>query len=251
MKFVVVSDLHHDWKTCGVPRAAEIQAAVTESVYAAVNHHADAWIFTGDLCDPDEPVAVIAALGMMVQASTILRHHHIRVICVAGNHDVQETGTGQTVLHPMAGMPHGIYVFQQPGVWSMQLDKHEDTWVDVLGLPYTATSHAYDPVFQVKAAAEQRAKRSERPILVLGHLHIPGVQPGEETTEMPRGREVVFPVEEVGKLTGPKIVINGHYHRRQAFRPAGQEYVIHIPGSVARLTFAEEKHTPGYLLVEA
>jgi DNA repair exonuclease SbcCD nuclease subunit len=43
--------------------------------------------------------------------------------------------------------------------------------------------------------------------------------------------------------------MNGHYHRAQVH--AGEHGVtVHIPGSLARLTFSEEKNAPGYMLLE-
>jgi len=58
---------------------------------------------------------------------------------------------------------------------------------------------------------------------------------------MPRGRGIPLPLEQ---LRGAKAIFNGHFHRRQKIGP------VWIPGSLARLTFCEEKHEPGYLVAE-
>jgi DNA repair exonuclease SbcCD nuclease subunit len=77
---------------------------------------------------------------------------------------------------------------------------------------------------------------------VAGHLSVPGVVPGEEVTEMPRGRDIRFPIE---ACAGVDLLMNGHIHRRQV-SPDG----VVIPGSLAKLTFSEEENTPGFLIID-
>jgi len=78
------------------------------------------------------------------------------------------------------------------------------------------------------------------------------VEPGEEANELQRGRDVAYPVDAIEALTKrlgvPAVLIQGHYHRAQTVTLKGLE--IHIPGSLARLTFNEEGHAPGYLILE-
>ena len=108
----------------------------------------------------------------------------------------------------------------------------------VLALPYTTTEDEYD--------AREVALKHPDVDLVVGHLTVPGMQPGEETHEMGRGRPMVFPVEETKHV----MRMNGHYHRRTIFTPECGGTPIIIPGSLARLTFSEEGNNPGFLVVE-
>ena len=63
---------------------------------------------------------------------------------------------------------------------------------------------------------------------------------------MPRGRDILLPTE---LLARPDVlVLQGHYHRQQVFHHMGA--VVHVVGSLARLTFSEQNHLPGYLIVE-
>jgi DNA repair exonuclease SbcCD nuclease subunit len=249
VKFVFASDWHHDWVTCGVPRKDDVEKAVVQSVSAAVEMEADGYFFTGDLCDPDDGPSVIRAVRFAMEAAAELARHAVPSFWLAGNHDVVEDGSGETTLSPLKvlGDPERcakpIYVLDRPRLMlAMGVPERR---FNVLALPFTATSHRYDPVATVGTFPPHGMSQ---PLIVVGHLTIPGVQPGEETTEMPRGRDVVFPFAEVARAK-PAFVVNGHYHRRQTFEaPNGLR--IHIPGSLARLTFAEEKNEPAFLVAE-
>jgi hypothetical protein len=129
-------------------------------------------------------------------------------------------------------------------------------YFNVVALPFTASSHGYDP----SRFLESEPMRGDNPLIcdaptfVISHLAVPGVQPGEETKELPRGREVLYPFAAVTQLKaalkGGVVALQGHYHRRQDFL-APQGYAIHIPGAMARLTMGEERHEPSYLVVDA
>ena len=109
---------------------------------------------------------------------------------------------------------------------------------DVLALPFTSRAHAYDPAEAV------RQNGTDAPALVLGHLNIEGIEPGSETADFPRGREVFLPVPLIRERFPNATIACGHYHRRQVFQG------VHIPGSLARLTFGEEENEPGFLIAE-
>ena len=247
MKFFVASDFHADWSTYGVSRFEDVQRAVRTVVQQAILEKADAFFFPGDLCDPDDAPAVLRSVRLVLEAERALTEAGIPSYWMAGNHDVIEDGSGETSLSTMRAVEeikHGATIIEKP----MLLARWQR--LRIIALPFTASSHPYDPGAFVTDCMDVilRAGGTEN-ILVLSHLAMPGVQPGEETTEMPRGREVVFPIEEVCRLRNlnPRnlVVIQGHYHQPQTVRPAGLE--VHIPGSVARLTFGEERNKPGYL----
>lgn len=231
MKLVVVSDLHLDWVTIGVARFAEVERAMVQARVAAATVGADAFLFLGDLCDPDSGPAVFRCVRAAVQTALALDAYKIPSVWLAGNHDVIEDGSGETTLEPLRGVP-GARVVDRPCTVKLAGHPH------LMCLPFTASSHGYDP-----AAAVVEHVGGQRDAVTIGHLHVPGIIPGEETTEMPRGRDVAFPVE-AAKLVS-QMMMNGHYHRRQV-SPDG----VQIVGAPARLTFGEEDNSPGFLVVE-
>lgn len=215
----------------GVARFLELEGAVMATVRAAVEQRADAYLFLGDLCDPDSGACVFRCVELILRVARELSDAGIEFHALAGNHCCVEDGSGDTVLTPLRAL-EGDYVHLHerprlvylPGFVSMQT------------LPFTATSHAYDP------AAQPGLMTAD---VVAGHLHVPGCVPGEETLEMPRGREVLFPLDRLRERERPaRLLLNGHYHRRQ--HTSG----VYIPGSLARLTFAEKDHSPGYLVFD-
>jgi DNA repair exonuclease SbcCD nuclease subunit len=146
-----------------------------------------------------------------------------------------EDGIGDTTLSPLRGLHRDdfVHVVERPKRVVIG-DVH------FACLPFTASSHGYD----VEEKLREMTAASPRPrTVVLSHLNVPGIVPGEETTEMPRGREITLPE----KLAHERacLVLQGHFHRRQT-TPLGTRVV----GSLARLTFGEENNRPGFLVVE-
>ncbi len=240
MIIVVVSDLHGDRNTLGVSRTPEVASAMNDAVQYAIEIEADAFVCLGDISDPDSGGSTFRAIEMVTENALELQHHKIRNIWIAGNHDVWEDGSGATCLGPLAAIERGgrgdgwIYVAEAPRVIELSED------FSLLCLPYTPVSHNYDPrAFAINAFA---ALRSRAKIITAAHLMLSGIHPGEETTEMPRGRDVAFPVEETERST---MRLAGHYHTRQTTAEG-----IIIPGSLCRFTFADEKLIPGYLSIE-
>lgn len=237
MKLLVVSDLHPDVVTFGVPRYPEVESAVDQSVEAAEKYDVDVYVMLGDLADPDQGAATLRAVLMLQRAAmkiAIAKRKRI-FIAVAGNHDVSEDGSGVTTLTPLRALeqffPERIFIAEQPRLIPLPGD------YAFLALPYTARSHASD-IATMAANLWPRTKK----VIVGAHLMIDGVTPGEETTEMPRGREIAFPIAET---RGAAIRMNGHYHTRQVTKEG-----IVIPGSIARLTAGEHKNEPSFLVVE-
>jgi DNA repair exonuclease SbcCD nuclease subunit len=233
MKLLCTSDWHADWRSHGVDRFHEVENAVEETLKTARDEKVDAYFFLGDLCDPDSGSCVFRCIDLALRTAGLLKAWGIPSFWLAGNHDVIEDNSGNTTLTPLRSLESEImHLAERP----MFLN-----WgPGVLALPYTSTLDAYVPA----AFAEACSKVGS---IVISHLAVPGVQPGEETTEMPRGREVLYPFEETKKA---KLRLQAHYHRQQAFDPKDGGPPILIPGSLARLTFGEEGNRPGFLLVD-
>ncbi len=242
MRLLISSDWHADAKTLGHARFSEVEEAVHQTVQQAVDLKVDAYCFLGDLCDPDAGSSVFRSVELAVWAATTLSRAGVTNIWIPGNHDVIEDGSGDTTLSPLrpiAKESEHVWLFEQPGTATFDLHNTR-----VHALPYTATSHPYDPEKVVDYIWTQGGVH-----VVLAHLSVEGVQPGEETKEMPRGRDVTFPRSKfTGDMNGVYL-FNGHYHRRQTHKLPGF-LPVHIPGSPARFTFGEQDNSPGCLLVE-
>lgn len=229
-KIVVTSDFHLDHVSNGIDRHAELKERALETVTYAVAEKAAYYMFLGDLCDPDRGADVAKSLEVVMEMIIRLDEADIRSVWLAGNHDVIEDGSGRTVLTPLREVAH---VVEKPELVSIP----HVGWCAFL--PFTS---AANPYFPIKVVDEWRALRPGGVLLAAGHLSVPGTVPGEEVHEMRRGRDVTLPVE---RLTGwADYLFNGHVHKQQC---AGG---VHIPGSLAQLTFGEGANDPGFLVLE-
>src|SRR5216684_572017 len=151
------------------------------------------------------------------------------------NHDVFEDGSGSTVLTPLLAFDSidlfdaSIVVHNIP---SVQIRKCEP-WI--IALPFTASSHSYDPSAVIDSVPD------DEPAIILSHLMISGIMPGDESKQMSRGRDIWLPKERISRRTAPTLVLNGHYHKRQEFEN------INIVGSLVSLNFCgDEPPTSGF-----
>lgn len=233
MRIVVTSDWHLDANTGGFPRIEDIVISADEVVSYAIESKADLFIFLGDLCDPDAnraPRCVAYAIGVARR----LHGHGIASRWLVGNHDVIEDGSGSNTLAPLAATVRGsvkMAVVDRP--CAEVIDDHLFVW-----LPYVPRCAAYDPEAFL-------AGIEGTPVLVAGHLTIPGMHPGSETTEMGRGRDVLLPVDTIRQRWPHALLLNGHYHQSRIDTAR-----VSIPGSLARLTFGEEVNTPSFLAID-
>lgn len=229
MLIVAVSDLHLDAVTHGVSRFQEVTKAVDQSVQYAIAQRASAYMFLGDLCDPDSGPIVFRCIEVAIRAAVRLHQHLIPSLWLAGNHDVIEAKEAGTTLSPLRSLGlDAVYVLEEPRVFSPK------GLFQVCALPFTPSVRPYDP---------EKAIPDEGVDVCIGHLNIEGLAPGSETTEMPRGREVMFPVDKA--VSKSKLVIGGHYHKQQR-TPEG----VYIVGSSAVLSFGEEFNSPGFLALK-
>jgi len=212
-KIVAVSDLHLDWVTRGVSRFEEARGALNQAVECALKIDADLFLFAGDICNPDSGSRVFRCMRAAQDAAMSLSLAGIDNLWLAGNHDVIEDGSGETTLEPLKSIGGSTTVLDTPQTWAVQGSPTSNpVTVEVLALPFTATSHAYDPAAFVRDALK-RADMRDKPLIVLSHLNINGIVPGEETSDMPRGRDVFLPASLL--VSAATVVIQGHYHRRE------------------------------------
>ncbi len=234
MRLVASSDWHGDQSTAGVDRYDDVCRAIDVSVQAAIDLNADAYLMCGDLTDPNT-VRSHRAVAKAIKVQRTLHDADIIPIFVAGNHDVIEDGSGMTTMSPLAATGHG-WVFERPTM--MQVCD-----VVIIALPFTATSHEYAPgefIRECHGGAGEHIK----PVLIIGHLNLEGISPGSETTDMPRGRNVYWPMDAIKECFPTATVIGGHYHTPQEYNG------VTIIGSMVRLRFDERDNTPGYIVVE-
>ncbi len=245
MRAVIISDLHLDHVTLGVPREAEVRAAVEASVNHALSKEVDLWVCLGDVMDPDCGPQSFRHVEFLVRQARLLAEEGIHSVFVAGNHDVVEDSHGGTTLSPLKGVwPKYVHVIDEPTILGYGVFDHygRPNQPNVIALPFTPASRPYDPAEFLRASLDD-----QRMNLVLSHLTgVEGVIPGEEVTDMPRGREVTLPLE---LLARPDVlVLQGHFHRRQVHKHQGA--TVHICGSPTRFTFGEQSHEPAFMVVE-
>lgn len=259
MRILIVGDLHGDASTAGVPRFDDVARSLWAAADLAVEERCDGLVQLGDLCDPGPQASRCAALAIGVASK--LSRAGIWNRWLVGNHDVVEDGAGLSTLAPLARFAEAQHeaglvpagwkaapVRPLCAVWSgpsAEFIEHE-RWA--VALPHPARGCEYDPCGFIRGAClgERELLPRER-VLVFGHLVVPGMQPGGETLDMPRGREVLFPVTECLARWGDRcVLVNGHYHRasRRADGP------VLVPGSVERLTKGEAGNFPGVLILE-
>lgn len=241
MRILVTSDWHLDWTTGGYPRYSDLTEAVKRVVEAAVKQKVDGFMFLGDLSNPGNPRAW-RAISFAVVVDQELGRLGIPTLWLTGNHDVVEDGHNSSVLLPLRAA--GAWVVSEPCAGRFGGPRGA---VDMIALPFTPRSHAYSPADFVGKVEPQGG-----PVLIVGHLHVEGIEPGSESVELARGREVFLPVEAIATRFKNAVVLNGHYHRRQVFECKGgaRGLQVHVPGSLGRLTRGERDNSPGYLVVE-
>lgn len=235
MRSVFSSDWHGDVITQGVDRYEEVEEGVMESVQYAKDVKADAYFFGGDLCDPHTARAHRSVM-LAHRVAYELHQAGISSYWLVGNHDVIEDGSGGCTLMSLSWSNATVMslptLFRSGGTPA--------TALNVIALPFTPSSHSYDPVEFIEGLEID----NDDPVLVLGHLNLKGICAGSETLDMPRGREVFWPIQALKEKFPKAILVGGHYHERQEYDG------VRIIGSTARLTYGEGHHKVGYLELE-
>lgn len=239
MKIAVVSDLHLDTVTHGVDRFEDGVAALNQAVDEACSLEFDAFVFCGDLCNPDTHRSHRAVAAMTAACHT-LQGFDVRVFVIPGNHDVIEDGSGGHVLMQLhaSGLAH-VYsqpTFLEPDARWVRVGRPPE--LPLLFLPFVPSSHNYDPAQFVREHA------TDRRVLVFGHLNLPRAMGGSESSTMARGRDVFWPLDAIREHLPNAVCIGGHYHRHQ------EVDLVTIVGSPTRLRFDEEDNFPGWLKID-
>lgn len=242
MKFVVIGDLHLDQSTAGVDRYEDGCRALDAARDHACKIDADGLIFLGDLSDP-HTVRVHRSLRKLAEVVHHLMGEGIDCLMLAGNHDVIEDGSGGCILDVLQ-WGDGI-VLSRPQVLryarqSRTIRNAAKHMCNLVALPFTPTSHNYDPAEFVRTMELD----SQLPTLVIGHLNLQGIAVGSETTEMPRGRDVFWPIDALRARVPNAMLVGGHYHKAQTYQG------VVIAGSAVRLRFDEKDNEPGFLVLE-
>lgn len=231
MKIVITSDWHSDAITDGARRAIDVQRAVDHTVDFAISEKADGFLFAGDLTDPDN-VRSHQAIARAITVANRLENHSIQTAWIPGNHDVVEDGSGDHTL--MAMEAAGFTVWDTPGRYSFGGS-------DVIALPFAPHALGYDPDAIVR---EIHAADPDPVQLVMGHLSLDGMHPGSETKDMPRGRDVMWPLAALKDCFPDALLVGGHYHNATVHNG------VHIVGAPVRFTHGEESNMPGCLVAE-
>lgn len=236
MRILLLSDVHIDAISCGKSRHDQIY----EALLKAVKPKFDLMFFLGDWADPDNERSLRASTAAVKFAHHVYSLTKVKSVWITGNHDVAEDGHGSHVLSPLkeTGVAN---VCDYPSLlsnisWPFQL---------VL-LPYTDRLHAYDPGKFIEETVP--ALNKKKTTIILGHLDVEGATPGSEIKDIPRGREVFWPTAAIAKHMPHAMCIGGHIHERGVLKRDGVE--INIVGSLDRLSFSEEKMTPGWHILE-
>jgi DNA repair exonuclease SbcCD nuclease subunit len=234
MKLLITSDWHLDAQTAGIPRFDDLSKVLDEIVKVAINEKIDTFLFLGDLTNP-ESVRSHRAVARAHQVSKELNSWFIDNYWLVGNHDVIENGANDNTLMSLDYIHRLVHSISQPSII-------KNNGIYIVGLPFTPRSHSYDPAEFINNSNLHNS--DNLPIIVISHLNIEGIEPGSETKDFPRGRDVFLPLKEIRKKWPNALIFNGHYHRRQIFKG------VQIPGSIIPLTFGEENNETGYLICE-
>jgi len=209
------------------------------TVEVAIREKVDVWGCLGDLCNPNTSRSH-RAIAKAIAVDQKLRNNDITTFWVTGNHDVIEDGTGGHVMLELREAK--AVIFDQPLRGLLTTDSGGE--LRYIALPYTPRSHSYDPdAFIRKCKAQER--RSDLPLFVFGHLNLDGIAAGGEVADMPRGRDVFWPLDALAECFPNALLVGGHYHTRQIFKG------VNIIGSLGRVTHTQDGDDPGFYILEA
>jgi DNA repair exonuclease SbcCD nuclease subunit len=230
MKILVTSDWHLDWSSTGMPRFDDLTRVIEDMVDEHANE-IGLFLFLGDLTDPYSSRAW-RAVDFAATIARGISDRKIPSVWISGNHDTLDDGFGTTTIDCLQHVATDAPVEVVTGFRVIQL-----AGIELMLLPHPGMVKGY-------SSAEQK----RRPAIIAGHLTLQGYDRGSESEDMPRGKEVLFPYAEIREHYPNAVLLNGHHHKRGTF--GDKQQPVHVPGSLARLTFNEEHNAPGYLLLE-
>lgn len=230
---VFSSDWHGDGVTAGSERFRDVFAVGEYIVDWAIEQKARAFVFGGDLSDPDSSL-VHAALGAFSRLMKRLDDAGVLVWIVPGNHDVNEDSRGSTIYD---GLDPWMRVARDPRAL-------EGLPRATLALPYVPRARGYDPAAFVAAASPAPGDGTEF-AYVVGHLNAEGATIGSESADFLRGRDVFWPTKALRERFPNAKLIGAHYHKPH------EHDGITFGGAPAVLTFGEEGNKPRFLALRA
>lgn len=244
-KLLLTADWHIDAITAGIPRVDEIDYFVDQLKEAVVREQVNHLIHLGDFFNPGGMLCSFYTEKVIEIVRELLSLGCLNsVVLIAGNHDAIESSRGTTTISPVAAAFSGeprVQVFEQPS--SFILTAQPDQIIRGLALPYVARAAYREEAFS--EAVKGLSELGDFPLIVVGHMTVPGAVLGSESSDMPRGRELDLPLHELVKLR-PSLIAGGHYHRAQV-----TESNVAIPGSPFRFTFGERNDKKkGFTIVE-
>lgn len=238
MKLVLTGDWHLCATTCGVSRRDEIKQAVMQGpVKAAVDGHADLFVFLGDLTDPGSRMAV-SDVAFPIEVARALGS--VESVWLAGNHDVVLAREPHTTLDALAAARLPGVIVSRGWEYVVRLTRRgQERRPDLLLLPYEA--------YPTTGGEVTESGLQVSPFVALGHCttFAGTVRDGSESAEFARGRGMAWPAGTERAL----FAANGHIHDPQDVELASGA-TVHLVGSICRLTFGDAERERGFSIVE-
>lgn len=234
---MITSDWHVDTYIAGVPLLDNFYKFRDIVVDVLRKENIDVFLFTGDAFDPGSRLDALYT-ATIIDTAYLFSNYVSESYWIAGNHDVVETRNVLTTLSPLkCARIKNTAVLEHPV-------RYFGRYFELIALPYVSRS-AYNEDFYT--VLEHKVKNM--PLIVAGHMTVPGAMMGSESREMARGRDLDLPIDKIAKLE-PSLVVNGHYHNSQIIK-AKNGLEILVPGSPFKMNFGETGDTQkGYTIVE-
>jgi DNA repair exonuclease SbcCD nuclease subunit len=218
-------------------RGHDLFANFDRSLQAAQSHRVDALIHGGDLFYrsrvPSQLVDKVFARLKAVAAAGI------PVFIVPGNHERSRIPHSEFTLHP------DLHVFMRPATFTLTKDGQR---LAIAGFPFLR-GKIRNRFKALVAATGWRRTKTDASLLCL-HQSIEGACVGPANYRFRCGPEVIRGQD---SPAGFNAVLAGHIHRHQVLtrdlRGRPLPAPVYYPGSIERISFAEQGEPKGYLLL--
>jgi DNA repair exonuclease SbcCD nuclease subunit len=237
MKIAITADWHLDAVTLGVLRYKDLTDALSEMLEIIAQEKVQAFVFMGDLCNPDRGARTLRAMTTASKVAKSLERMSVPSYWIPGNHDVVDSNEIITTLSPLSAFAE---VFEKPEIVV------PSKYTKLMFLPYMSKM-VQDQLALNRWVEEECVLGSasgKKTLVMFSHsTSVEGAKDGTETSHMPRGKGQELPLA-VLKRHGV-MVFNGHYHTGQT-----TDSGVHIPGALGRFDFGEQANAPGFMIVE-
>lgn len=202
----------------------------------AIDNEVSSIILTGDICESYKPDYILIELFMgFLKKCT---HHGIDIHIIAGNHDLQRTGTRQSSYLDVISSANLPRVYCYKNVTTINQDDISFTFIpfrDVKSMNCQNQEEALQRISEI-LTYEKATIVPPRHKVVVGHLAIEGsLYVGDEIDN--EHREIMCPPS---LFEGYDYVFMGHIHRPQELQEE-DPYVGHV-GSLDISDFGETDH---------